>query len=137
MRDFACWPTQSYLDPRGLERDPGGLAPPDGKDVAVVERGPVVERALPPVELDVDEVALHLAHGGAADQVRVLPVDGLELHADGEGVALGRGRLGLEAGLGREGGADERLGEEFGPGGCVEGEAHRRLQHPAKFLKGA
>lgn len=67
--------------------------PADGEDVARVELAPVIEGAAPAVEHDEDLVALHLADGGRADEVRVLLVHSLQLHAWLEVVLSGLGRF--------------------------------------------
>ena len=62
--------------------------------------------------------------GGAADEMWVLPVNGLQLLAHLEVVPLGRGRLGLEAAGVGELGVGQGLHQEPLPGGGVQGEAH-------------
>lgn len=78
---------------RRLEVVLGEGTPADGKDVPGVILAPVVEGPPPAVEHDEDLVAPHLSDGGGADQVRVLLVHCLQLHARLKAV-LGRpGRL--------------------------------------------
>ena len=62
-------------------------APPDGEDVARVVPTPVVEGAEPAVERDVDLVAADGADRRRTDEVRVLAVDRLQLHARLEAVS--------------------------------------------------
>lgn len=59
----------------------GEGAPTHGEDVPGVELAPVIEGSPPAVEHDEHFVALHLPDGGGADEVRVLLVHGLQLHA--------------------------------------------------------
>ena len=68
-------------------------APAGGEQIPRVVAAPVVERAFPAVERDVDLVAVHRADSRRTQQMRVLPVDRLQLHADLEVVGLGRRRL--------------------------------------------
>lgn len=59
----------------------GEAAPADGEDVSGVELAPVIKGPTPAIEHDEDLVTLHFSNGGWADEVRVLLVHSLQLHA--------------------------------------------------------
>lgn len=71
----------------------GQRAPAHGEDVSGVEAAPVVEGSSPAVKHDEDLLTSDLAHRGGTDQVRVLPVHRLQLHAGLEQVFTGTGRF--------------------------------------------
>lgn len=64
-----------------LEAVFGEGAPAHGEDVPGVIFAPVVKGTPPPIEHDKDLVALHFSYGGRADEVWVLLVHSLQLHA--------------------------------------------------------
>ena len=73
-------------------------------------------------------IPVNRTHRGWADEMRVLPVDGLQLLADLEVVLLGRGRFGLEAAGVGEDGAVHRLVQEPLPVRRVERKADCRRE---------
>lgn len=77
--------------PRRLQAVSGQRAPAHGEDVSGVEAAPVVEGAPPAVERDEDLGTSDLPHRGGTDQVGVLPVHRLQLHAGLEEVLNGTG----------------------------------------------
>lgn len=56
-------------------------APAHRKDVPGVKLAPVIEGTPPPIEHDKDLITLHLPNGGRTDEVRILFVHSLQLHA--------------------------------------------------------
>ncbi len=60
--------------------------PSDRKYIPGVKLAPVIKRAPPTVKGDEDRVVLDAADGRRTDEVRVFPVDRLQLHADLEEV---------------------------------------------------
>ena len=72
---------------------PGPRTPPSRKQIPRVVATPVVERALPAVEHDVDLISVDGAHCRRTQQLRVFPVDRFQLHSERELVRLGSRRL--------------------------------------------
>lgn len=79
------------LGPRWLQVISGQRTPAHREDVAGVVAAVVIEGSSPAVEGDQHLAPSHLPDGGRADEVRVLAVHRLQLHAHLEGV-LRRGR---------------------------------------------
>lgn len=59
----------------------GEGAPADREDVPGVELAPVIKGPTPAIEHDEDLITLHFSDGGWADEVWVLLVHSLQLHA--------------------------------------------------------
>lgn len=77
----------------GLQAVLGEGTPAHGEDVPGVILAPVVEGPPPPIEHDKHLIAPHVSNGGGADQVRVLLVHGLQLHAGLKKILGGSERL--------------------------------------------
>lgn len=63
------------------------LAPADGVDVWGLVVHPLVELVLPAIEVDEQQAADTLLHGGDAHKTRLHQVHRLQLHVGGEAVA--------------------------------------------------
>lgn len=77
----ATWRTTLTTVARRLEAVLGEGAPADREDVPGVELAPVIEGPTPAIKHNEDLVTLHFSDGGWADEVRVLLVHSLQLHA--------------------------------------------------------
>lgn len=66
---------------RRLEAVLGQGAPANREDVPGVVLAPVIKGATPAIKHDEDLIALHFSNGGRADEIRVLLVHRLQLHA--------------------------------------------------------
>lgn len=71
----------------------GEGTPAHGEDVPGVVLAPVVEGPPPPIEHDEHLIAPHVSNGSGADQVGVLLVHGLQLHAGLEQILGGSERF--------------------------------------------
>lgn len=67
--------------------------PAHREDISGVVLAPVIKRTPPPVEHDEDLFTLHFSNGGRADEVWVLLIHSLQLHAWFEAVLWGTWRL--------------------------------------------
>lgn len=108
-------------------------APSDGKNVTAFVPAPVVERATPTIKRHVYLVLFDGADRSAADQLRILLVDRLQLLANLKKVGARAWRFALEYLLRRHFGPIERLEQEHGPGARVHPETLTKRKNLMRF----